>query len=143
MYIFFREKIYDRKSVSFVTGEILFQVYITLACAQKSNISFIARGKVPFLHNPVANHVLVSAAVSGIQFLRATKEIGDVCRETDMVPRPKSGGKRGGGGGGAGGQGPTRPPLLLRASITYKTVDSQFSLSSSRGTQRKLRINLG
>ena len=140
MYIFFPRKLYDRKSVSFVTGEILFQVYLTLACAQKSNISFIARGKVPFLHNPVANHVLVSAAVSGIQFLRATKEIGDVCTQTDGSS-PKKWREEGGGGGGA--QGPTRPPLLLRASITYKTVDSQFSLSSSRGTQRKLRINLG
>ena len=105
MYIFFREKIYDRKSVSFVTGEILFQVYITLACAQKSNISFIARGKVPFLHNPVANHVLVSAAVSGIQFLRATKEIGDVCRETDGSS-PKKWREEGGGGGGKGRHGP-------------------------------------
>ena len=138
MYIFFREKIYDRKSVSFVTGEILFQVYLTLACAQKSNISFIARGKVPFLHNPVANHVVVSAAVSGIHFLRATKEIGDVCTQTDGSSTKKWREE-----GGGGGQGPTRPPLLLRASITYKTVDSQFSLSSSRGTQRKLRINLG
>ena len=99
MYIFFREKIYDRKSVSFVTGEILFQVYITLACAQKSNISFIARGKVPFLHNPVANHVLVSAAVSGIQFLRATKEIGDVCTQTDGSS-PKKWREEGGGGKG-------------------------------------------
>ena len=99
MYIFFREKIYDRKSVSFVTGEILFQVYLTLACAQKSNISFIARGKVPFLHNPVANHVLVSAAVSGIQFLRATKEIGDVCTQTDGSS-PKKWREEGGGGMG-------------------------------------------
>ena len=97
MHIFFREKIYDRKSVSFVTGEILFQVYLTLACAQKSNISFIARGKVPFLHNPVANHVLVSAAVSGIQFLRATKEIGDVCTQTDGSS-PKKWREEGGGG---------------------------------------------
>ena len=105
MYIFFREKIYDRKSVSFVTGEILFQVYLTLACAQKSNISFIARGKVPFLHNPVANHVLVSAAVSGIQFLRATKEMGDVCTQTDGSS-PKKWREEGRGGG----QGPTRPP---------------------------------
>ena len=100
MYIFFREKIYDRKSVSFVTGEILFQVYLTLACAQKSNISFIARGKVPFLHNPVANHVLVSAAVSGIQFLRARKEIGDVCTQNDGSS-PKKWREGGGGGRGA------------------------------------------
>ena len=129
MYIFFRRKLYYRKSVSFVTGEILFQVYLTLACAQMSNISFIARGKVPFLHNPVANHVLVSAAVSGIQFLRATKEIGDVCTQRE---------------GGGGGQGPTRPPLLLRAWVTYKRLILNFLLfSSSRGTQRKLRINLG
>ena len=99
MYIFFREKIYDRKSVSFVTGEILFQVYLTLACAQKSNISFIARGKVPFLHNPVANHVVVSAAVSGIHFLRATKEIGDVCTQTDGSSTKKW--REEGGGGGA------------------------------------------
>ena len=104
MYILFREKIYDRKSVSFVTGEILFQVYITLACAQKSNISFIARGKVPFLHNPVANHVLVSAAVSGIQFLRATKEIGDVCTQTDGSSPKKW--REEGGGGGKGRLGP-------------------------------------
>ena len=62
-----------------------------------SNISFIARGKVPFLHNPVANHVLVSAAVSGIQFLRATKEIGDVCTQREG---------RGGGGGVKGLLGP-------------------------------------
>ena len=100
MYIFFREKNYDRKSVSFVTGEILFQVYLTLACAQKSNIFFIVRGKVPFLHNPVANHVLVSAAVSGIQFLRATKEIGDVCTQTDRSS-PKKWREGGGRGGGA------------------------------------------
>ena len=100
MYIFFPRKLYDRKSVSFVTGEILFQVYLTLACAQKSNISFIARGKVPFLHNPVANHVLVSAAVSGIQFLRATKEIGDVCTQTDGSS-PKKWREEGGGGEGA------------------------------------------
>ena len=138
MYIFFPRKLYDRKSVSFVTGEILFQVYLTLACAQKSNISFIARGKVPFLNNPVANHVLVSAAVSGIQFLRATKEIGDVCTQTDGFS-PKKWREEGGGGG----KGLLGPPLLLRTWITYKTVDSQFSLSSSRGTQRKLRINLG
>ena len=74
-----------------------------------SNISFIARRKVPFLHNPVANRVLVSAAVSGIQCLRATKEIGDVCTQTDHLQK----------------------------------VDSQFPLSPSRGTRRKLRINLG
>ena len=138
MYIFFREKNYDRKSVSFVTGEILFQVYLTLACAQKSNISFIARGKVPFLHNPVANHVLVSAAVSGIQFLRATKEIGDVCTQTD-----RSSPKKWREGGGGGGQGPNRPPTTPTDLDHLEKVDSQFSLSSSRGTQRKLRINLG
>ena len=109
MYIFFPRKLYDRKSASFVTGEILFQVYLTLACAQKSNISFIACGKVPFLHNPFANHVLVSAAVSRIQFLRPTTEIGDVCTQTDGSS-PKKWRERGGGG-----QGPTRPPLLLRA----------------------------
>ena len=62
MYIFFRRKFFDRKSVSFVTGEIFFQVYLTLAGSQTSSISFIARGKVPFLHNPFANHVLVSVA---------------------------------------------------------------------------------
>ena len=74
-----------------------------------SHISFIARRKVPFLNNSVANHVLVSTAVSGIQCLRAAKEIGDVCTQTDQLQK----------------------------------VDSQFPLSPSRGTRRKLRINLG
>ena len=55
-----------------------------------SNISFIARRKVPFLHNPVANHALVSAAVSGIQRLRATKEIGDVYTQTDHLQKVDS-----------------------------------------------------